>query len=343
MLNRAYEYVTDSNIFRLYGSSADKATFQKMLKMILKSRTGRDLICHIGDISEKKGLPVVLKMMRFKDNTLGSCDSHLNVKIVNPCWKECFDMPTEQAIFQQTITLVHELGHVLQFLKQEDRLNDVLPIKDRFYGQVWMEAEADLWARDVEMDLARIYPKLTQNMSLLKTRFKSRSDFVRSFFIKGQNYDWMTSAVDVVISKLMNAKKIVLPNRVSRFYFPRLMNQRFRRMRLPLTYQDMPFDDCFWVSKLEGGVEMIHNKDKYALIQQDGQLMALGDQEVKPAVVKCFDPKSAECLSVASVQMPTLFHSSGTTQQCHQLPGKIFALNNQQINALVWQSDRFGG
>ena len=117
MLDRAYRYINDEDVFQLRGPLLDQATFQKMLRMIVKTKAGRDLICRIGDACERRGVPVALTMMKPKKDALGYCDPSLVVKIGNPNQPDFSKARTDRAIFQQTITLAHELGHALQFLK----------------------------------------------------------------------------------------------------------------------------------------------------------------------------------------------------------------------------------
>ena len=343
MLNRAYRYIDDEDVFRLRGSVLAKATFQKMLRMIIKTKPGRELICRVGAECEKRGQPVILAMMHPQKGELGHCEPSLIIKIANPNQKDFSKAKIERATFQQTMTLVHELGHVLQFLKREDRINASLPLKDRFYAQVWMEAEADLWLRDVETELSQIYTGLSKNMNLLKTRFKSRSDFVRSFFVKGRNYDWMKSGVEVIISELMNAKQVILPNMASHLYFPKLMNQRFARMRLPLKYNEIPFDKCFWVEKLPEGVSMIRTETKYALVAPNGSLLSVCDQETSPVTIKSFGEPYLKHLLRAGKIMPISSRRATKLKECDYLTEEPFKLTTRQLNVLAQPLDRFGG
>ncbi|MBQ4471958.1 MAG: hypothetical protein II942_01760 [Alphaproteobacteria bacterium] len=343
MLDRAYRYINDEDIFQLRGSLLDKATFQKMLRMIVKTKTGRDLICRIGDVCERREVPVVLSMMKPKKDALGYCDPSLVVKIGNPNQSDFSKAQTDRAIFQQTLTLTHELGHALQFLKREDRINASLPLKERFYAQVWMEAEADLWSRDVESELVPLYPGLTRNISLMKKQFKSRIDFVRSFFVKGRNYNLMTSAVEVLVSDLMQADEIVEPNDDSDRYFNRLMNQRFQRMRLDITYADMPLEKCFWVNRLSGGPLQIHNSRDYAVVDTDGDLLILCDQKQRPVQIKAFGDDFYGVLIDAAEKLPIPnTHKSELVIEDY-LGAKPFRIGIQQVSALARRLDRFGG
>ena len=343
MLNRAYRYINDDDIFQLRGSLLDKATFGKMLRMIIKTKAGRDLICRIGDVCERRETPLTLSMMKPRKDAWGFCDPSLVVKIGNPNQLDVSKAQTERAIFQQTLTLAHELGHALQFLKREDRVNASLPLKERFYAQVWSEAEADLWSRDVESELIPLYPGLSRNVSLMNKQFKSRIDFVRAFFVKGHNYNLMTSAIEVLVSDLMNADCIVEPNQDSKLYFSRLMNQRFQRMRLDTTYADMPLEKCFWVNQLRGGPLQIHNNRDYAVIDTDGDLLALCDQKQHPVQVKIFNDSSYAALMAAGQKVPVPPTRKTELSIEDYLPAKPFRVGVQQLSALARLSDRFGG
>ena len=344
MLNKAHEYIADKNVFRLHGSQEDKALLQKMLRNILKTKTGRELICRVGDESGKRHLPAVLKLIPPKKGFLGFCDAGVNIRIIRPIEEGMSQRQKDSRIFQQTVTLVHELGHALQFLKKEDQINAKLPIKDRFYAQAWFEAEADLWARDTELELAHFYPALTRKMSLMKTQFKSRADFVRSFFIKGRQYHLIRNAIDVVISYLKNEEQITIPTAYSQFYFRRLMNQRFNRMRLDLTYADMPIEKCFWVKQLHNKNLQIHNNEDYVVVDPKGHLLCLCNQGTgtHPTQVLGFGKNFCIPLLEAAQNIPSRHGTELTTQR--SLRSKPFSITQRQgISELGQPLDRFGG
>ena len=343
MLSRAYRYIDDDDIFKLRGSLLDKATFQKMLRMIIKTKAGRDLVCRIGDICERRETPVILSMMKPRKDAWGLCDVDLTIKLGNPNDEKASKAETDRTTFQQTITLAHELGHVLQFLKKEDRINESLPLKERFYAQVWSEAEADLWSRDVESELIPLYPGLTRNVSLMKKQFNSRIDFVRSFFVKGHHYDLMVAAVESLIADLKQTPQIVEPNAESKLYFNRLMNQRFQRMRLNTTYADMPLEKCFWVNELTDGKLQIHNSRDYVIIDTDGDLLAICDQKQRPAQITAFGDSYQMPLVEAGMNVP--IPSTRTVELTIEdyLPAKPFRIGVQQLSALGRPLDRFGG
>ena len=343
MLQTAYMHLKNRKVFDCRGSSDDKALLKQMLGMIVKTTTGRDLINRIGTECIKQHRPIVIKMKRLQDGILGLCDPTLIVQIGRLNQEKLTQKQKDQLLFQQAMTLTHELGHVLQFLKKEDKLNNTLPVLDRFYAQVWAEAEADLWARDVETELAHLYPSLTNDMSLLKRRFKSRADFVRSFFIKGRDYRWMRGAVDMIIFHLMHAHQIVMPNQQSKAYFTRLMNGRFKRMRLDLNCAEMPLKDCFWIRDLENNAIQIYNEDQYAVVGKDGQVLVLCDQKEKPSKIKTFGNDFMESLKKAAQTMPISDQKAAKVIRANKLKTIPFRLNAQSFNALEQLSGHFDG
>ena len=153
----------------------------------------------------------------------------------------------------------------------------------------------------------------------------------------------MTSAVEVLVSDLMNTNCIVEPNNDSKLYFNRLMNQRFDRMRLDTKYTDMPLEKCFWVNQLRGGALQIHNGHDYAVIDTDGDLLALCDQKQRPVQLKIFDENSYAALMMAGQKVPVPPTRKSVLTVEEYLPARPFRIGVQQLSALARRSDRFGG
>ena len=306
MLDKAYRYINDKNIFSLLGKSEDRAVIRTMLHIILSAPKGRELICKLGDRLTKLHRPVRIKVQDDdKYNGGGGCNEILFVTIGAPGHGRT-ERETARNFVWQALTLSHELGHALYFSQGEHKIDYKLPLVNRVYAEVWNEAVAYLWERDICAELAKICSNpckdtitgVARAMKLLskdaagkkfenvvdlcfQEQFKSREDFIKAFF-KKENFLLGVSVLAASIGVCRNGEKVSVPNENSDLFFKKLIDRRLAKENLALKYDDIPLEKCFFYTEPAKGIVRVTSTYHEALInKKDGTLLMMCDKRAK--------------------------------------------------------------
>ena len=301
MLNRACEYLGNQKIFclmtTLQDEEEDGASLQEMLKIILSAKRGQELICLLGENLARRNQTVRMEFVDFCGQSVsGECRENLKIKIRR--WRlENTDEKSKWNIFWMALVLAHELGHALYFSKGYGRTDAALSFKNQFYAEVWNEAAARLWERDICAELAESYCiPLKDTLSdwakrangalfvrdsmgrefknvvdfRMQEHFSSREDFVRAFFTKKHPLlgNGILRMVWPILMRVV--RNFVKPSRSEDIFLKKLMDFRFREMHLALKYDESPLEKCFFYAEPQKGIIQIKDAEHEATIDKKG-------------------------------------------------------------------------
>lgn len=277
MLAQAYHYTQNRDFFRLYGPSEDCQRLQEMFKLLLKSKVGSSVILDIAKtIKAQKSAPVILKMVKPSPLTLGIADETLKVKINRVDLSELTPRQNQRALLMQTLTLLHELIHIRQFLQGHEKTMKKFSIPHQLYANICEEMEATLGEKAFQIELRKLYPSLTQSMHFQQADAEWHQKHIQSFFENKKNKNQTVfSWVDFFIQELSTKQQIVLQNKSETQLFKNWINRFFKNLNIPFTYRDFPLDQAFWAQKMSNQQLIIRGADKTLLLDKQGRPLLL--------------------------------------------------------------------
>ena len=240
-LQQAFDVVHDKNSFRLKGTVQDRTQFQQLFTLLLKTSIGRKILSEITFSPDlKKRGPVEMSFVHNSDDFLGMAFPDLRVELVQIRQAGMTKKQVNKVLLQQSMTLVHELTHVLQYLKRIDEKGYSFSPVNQVYANLLDEAEATLNERAYEIEVTKLYPTLTAHMSLWRWSLRRRKDVIKAFFNGRIGWSVIGSIVDSSIQYIINNAHTVLPNRKEKQAFIDWVNRRFTsEMQVVLSYHDL--------------------------------------------------------------------------------------------------------
>jgi len=277
MLNKAYRYVMDPEVFRLRGSDADKATFGKMLKTLLQTKSGRSVITYIGDLVHAQQIkkPVTLKMQRPNKDVLGMAYGDLEVRLNRIAMQNMNAHQKQRAILMQTKTLLHELVHICQFLEGQERCAQQFSVPAHLYADIMMEMEATLKEQSFEIEAKKLWSNATKHMHFCEGKSGWRHKLVESFFASEPHY-LVPVWIDSFIEDLEKPDKIILSDPNEKKVFAKWMDRYFQKMGLLFSYRNFPLRRSFGIKNHKDGVLTIKGDNGMLIVDRFGRPLVAG-------------------------------------------------------------------
>ena len=263
-------FIEDKSIFRFGGTKEERLYLKKMLATLGRTKIGTKFITDIAHLIRKKNQHAVfIRLASPKWNTSGLTDDDLKISITRIDQTQMNQKQKRKTFLMQMITLMHELVHIRQFLLGQDKTEGKFSIPHQAYAYLLSEAEATLFERAFEIELAPKQAALMREMFLWKNEFKRPPNVVKSFFIKKSHPTVVAISMDVFLDGIRNNKIKPLPTALEQRLFEHYINQRFKGMGVPFKYKDFPLEKVFWCEQIDDNRYLI--KGEKTLLECNGR------------------------------------------------------------------------
>ena len=276
-LQQAFDVIHDKNSFQIKGSKEEKVQFHRLFKLLLQTDTGRQLLSAISESPALKEMgPIELSFIHNSDDFSGVAFADLRVQLVQIDQREMTKNQKNIALLQQSMTFVHELTHILQYLRgvHEQEIN-FSPI-NQVYANLLDESEATLHERAYEIEMVNLYPQETARIKLWKTHLKSRKEVVRAFFNGRIGGHIVGSIIDNTLKFLIDKSCFVVSDRQEKETFLNWIDKRLQKeMQVNMRHDDLPMHKVVRYQK-EGYTEIWGN-NHLMVIDKNGHIVCLYD------------------------------------------------------------------
>lgn len=276
ILQQAYQFIGDKKIFLCAGKKEEKQRLNEMLHSLIQTKTGRSVIFDIGNLHQKRSVaPIVLKMQKTDEGALGWANENLKIFLNRINLKGMTTAQKRRVHMMQSITLVHELVHIRQFLKGYEPYIQGFSLPHQFYANIVEELEATLVEAAFKIEVGKLYPKLAKSMRLGEATPRWRERRALSFFLMPPN-DNVAFWIDSFSDFAKTSPTVVLEDKKERLLFKRWVNKYLKNMQLPFSYDDFALEKVFWAKKQPNDYLKITGADISATFDPSGRLVALG-------------------------------------------------------------------
>lgn len=338
-LQQAFDVVHDKNSFRLKGTVQDRTQFQQLFTLLLKTSIGRKILSEITFSPDlKKRGPIEMRFVHNSDDFLGMAFPDLRVELVQIGQEGMTKTQVNKVLLQQSMTLVHELTHVLQYLKHIDKKGYSFSPVNQVYANLLDEAEATLNERAYEIEVDKLYPTLTAYMRLWRWSLRRRKDVIKAFFNGRIGWSVIGSIIDNSIQYIIDNTRTVLPNLKEKRAFIDWVNRRFTsEMQVALTYHDLPVQKILDLKNPD--YTKVKGNKNVMILDKKGRVVCLYDGDERAFTV--VDGVSKETAQYLHTDIFPLFPHSAVVSR--RLLEKKFRAFKDTSNEPVLPLDRFGG
>jgi len=276
MLRQAYQFIQDKNIFRFMGKKNEQDQLKEMLQILLKTKIGRTVINDIGTLMKGNPMPITIKMVKPDPDILGTADRSLTIRLGRTSIVGLNTRQRNRVLLMQSLTLLHELVHIRQFLHGEEETIQKFSVPHQLYANICEEMESSTLEKMCEIEFRKLYPTVTRTMRLQQATPKWKEQFMHSFFKGKRNKNESVLAwVDLFMQQLRTQQSFTVQDAAEKNFFECWINRFFRKTGFAHTYRDLPMEQTFWATSAGTNSLVIKGADYSLTLDSKGRPLLL--------------------------------------------------------------------